>query len=530
VRAPFPSLPRRLFSSLASRIATFVFAATLASALAVAGTSAYAVRAFLRTRIEARIPEAAARARDRLELWYAQRSLDLDIFAHSEIVVRGVDGLLRGGQDRERAEVEQYLGYVREGLPVYRAIFALDRQGREIALVGRAYALDPASSRRLAEVRELAVSGVLVAGGGERLQIVSAPISAGGSPVASLHAVLELSDLRDQLRSAVDSQNDRIHVFGEKGELVASSADGFSGSLPAPVARADAGSTLDYLASDGVRVVASALPLKRLGWRVVFEGDYGLTFAPIASILKRVFGMNLGIVVVLAGAAFAIARVLLRPLHALSECAIRLRDGETNVELPVVDADHEVAILARSFGEMVESLTRANEALAQLAITDGLTKIHNHRFFRDQLASAIRNAENTGAPLALILIDIDDFKTLNDRHGHATGDAILEGLARLLSLHARPRDVLARYGGEEFALLAPHTDLESAIALAERVRLDVHEQVFAGPGSETPLRVTVSIGVALYRGDPQSFFADADRALYAAKHAGKDCVEVARSA
>ncbi|MBY0399130.1 GGDEF domain-containing protein, partial [Myxococcota bacterium] len=191
-------------------------------------------------------------------------------------------------------------------------------------------------------------------------------------------------------------------------------------------------------------------------------------------------------------------------------------------------ADHEVGTLARSFSEMVESLTRANEVLEQLAITDGLTKIHNHRYFQDQLAHAVARADSAGMALALVLIDIDDFKALNDRHGHATGDRVLEGLAQVLNTNARECDVLARYGGEEFALLALDTELEAAVAVAEQIRLAVHEHAFDGVEGGKPIQVTVSIGVAQYRGDRRRLFADADRALYAAKAGGKDCVEVAR--
>jgi diguanylate cyclase (GGDEF)-like protein len=88
--------------------------------------------------------------------------------------------------------------------------------------------------------------------------------------------------------------------------------------------------------------------------------------------------------------------------------------------------------------------------------------------------------------------------------------------------------VLARYGGEEFALLVPDASLEDAVALAEQIRLAVQEHAFRGPTRDASIRVTASIGVASYQGDRVRFFADADRALYAAKHAGKDCVEAAR--
>ena len=94
--------------------------------------------------------------------------------------------------------------------------------------------------------------------------------------------------------------------------------------------------------------------------------------------------------------------------------------------------------------------------LEQLAITDGLTKIHNHRFFQDQLAREIKRSDRTGEPLALVLVDIDDFKALNDRYGHAVrATPCSSGWPALLVEQTRDQDLVARYGGEEFAILAP---------------------------------------------------------------------------
>lgn len=525
MRAAIPSLRRRLFASLASRIGFFVFAATLASALAVAFTSALAVRAFLRDRVQDRIPEAAARARDQLELWYTQRALDVEVFSHSEII----GDLARGDRAQSRVEAEQYLSYVRSGLPVYSSIFALDASGRVLAHIGGEFPVGPALAQRIARVDATSISGVLGSPQGP-VQLISARVATKGGARVSLHAVLPIRALGDELARGVGENAGRLHVYDESGALVASSQPAFAGELAEGLREEATTRVVDYLASDRVRVVASAQRLERLPWRVVFEGDYGATFAPIASILTRMVGLNLGIVVVLAGVAFAIAWFLLRPLHQLSEAAVRLRDGETDIHLPIVSADHEVGVLARSFAEMVESLTSARARLEQLAITDGLTCIHNHRFFQDRLSEEILAVDAHGGPLTLILLDIDDFKQLNDRFGHATGDAVLEDLALLLTGNARAHDIVARYGGEEFAVLCPGLGVDAAVALAEQMRLAVHSHRFRVAGADETLPVTVSIGVSSYHGDRVRFFADADRALYAAKHAGKDCVHCADEA
>ena len=510
------------FAGLASRIAFFVFAATVVCAFTAALTRALALRTFLRSRVEGRIPEAAERAGDRLDLWFAQRTLDLRTFAHSEVLMAS----LGGGAREPRAEVKQYLGYVRDGFPLYAAIFVLDANGRVLAEAGTPAQLPSALRRELAATPEPRLSEVVSSRGGP-VQIVSVPIPREAKLPMSLHATIPIAELRAVLVAIAGDSGDRIHVFDAQGALVASSLESFSGELPPALADAPAGRAVDCTSGDKIRVVASLRTLERAPLRVVLEADYGATLAPIAALLTRTAALNLAVVVVLAAAAYASARYLLRPLHALSDAAIRLRDGDTSVRIPHVTGDHEVGVLARSFAEMVESLASARETLEQLAITDGLTKIHNHRFFQDQLASAIRAAENAGAPLALILLDIDDFKLLNDRHGHTAGDRVLEDLALLLMGNARPRDLVARYGGEEFVVLAPGLSLAEGVALAEQIRLAVCSHEFRAGAAEASLRVTVSIGVADYQGDRARFFADADRALYSAKHSGKDCVVAA---
>jgi diguanylate cyclase (GGDEF)-like protein len=126
----------------------------------------------------------------------------------------------------------------------------------------------------------------------------------------------------------------------------------------------------------------------------------------------------------------------------------------------------------------------------------------------------------------MLLIDLDDFKRLNDRLGHAAGDELLVHVARTMSDAMRENDLLARYGGEEFVVLASGTNLLGAYRLAEKLRTTVAEQSLILGDSLRPTRVTVSIGVAEFRGNRHRFFSAADQALYRAKASGKNCVVV----
>ena len=559
VNHPFARyLPHRVFQSLAARIGFFVFGATLMSALAVALTSAHALRGFLQAKIEEKLPSVAAQVHDRLDLWFAQRTLDVQVFARSAILVDGLAGHARARlAPEDRQVIEKYLNYVLAGSQQYESLFALDPAGHTLFAVGRPIDLEATLQHSLAGVEDTAVSQVVVIGS-HRVQIVSSAVRARDDRVlATLHAVLDVETLTTQLASHELGDSGCLVLFDRGGDaLVASPGVDLAGlHRPAAFVAADPTTVHEYTGPDGVHVVASVRPIEQLGWTLVVQETSDDAFAPIAQILRRTLLLNMGIVAVLSLVAFKIATSMVGAIHNLSDAARRVRDGEPDVVVPVTSGGDEVGILTRTFAEMVErlhdarleievrrqesdnanrlllaqnhELQRANETLEQLAITDGLTKIHNHRFFQDQLSREIKRAERTGSPLALILLDIDDFKQLNDRHGHAVGDEILQLLSAVLIEETRDHDLVARYGGEEFAVLVPATDRDGTLALAEKLRTAVAEHRFRPKASTAPLCLTVSIGLSVYRGDRSSFFDDADRALYEAKAAGKDCVVAA---
>jgi diguanylate cyclase (GGDEF)-like protein len=165
-------------------------------------------------------------------------------------------------------------------------------------------------------------------------------------------------------------------------------------------------------------------------------------------------------------------------------------------------------------------LLEANRALAQAAVTDGLTGLKNHRAFQEALHSAAQMAERLQQPLSLVMFDIDHFKQFNDTFGHPAGDELLRQVAQVLRESARAYDVAARYGGEEFALLLPNTTLEQAVQVAERLR----QQIRAIENPHAP--VSASFGVATYRRGtpPATLVYEADAALYRAKRSGRDQV------
>ncbi len=178
---------------------------------------------------------------------------------------------------------------------------------------------------------------------------------------------------------------------------------------------------------------------------------------------------------------------------------------------------------------LVVDNARLHEGTRKLAITDGLTRLYNHRHFYELLEQEFQRATRYESKLSLIMIDIDSFKLINDTHGHQVGDEIIMALAGVISREVRDVDIAARYGGEEMAVLLPQTGIRQAKAVAERIRAAVENHDFSLPDRGT---VSISLGVA---GFPECGASNytmlvqvADAALYEAKKAGKNCVRTGK--
>jgi diguanylate cyclase (GGDEF)-like protein len=160
------------------------------------------------------------------------------------------------------------------------------------------------------------------------------------------------------------------------------------------------------------------------------------------------------------------------------------------------------------------------------ALRDGLTKVFNKKYFTDYLEKEFAYAARHSSPLALIFLDIDFFKRINDTHGHPAGDFVLSELSQLMATLVRTEDVLARFGGEEFTVLCRGTDLGGAKIVAERLRRTVEAHTFSFGAKTIP--VTISLGIAAIPDtaivDHAQFLAASDKALYEAKRTGRNRV------
>ena len=230
------------------------------------------------------------------------------------------------------------------------------------------------------------------------------------------------------------------------------------------------------------------------------------------------------------------------PSCSCGEIGKRTKEVASLFEINIAGSAEFEAILKKANEALVEltlqtqqhatTLQQQNIVLKERAITDALTGMANRarfdEFLQESFAKAAAKTEGA-IPLSLLMIDLDKFKSINDRFGHPAGDAVLRALGRLLKTAARPQDLAARYGGEEMALLMPGTTKTTAAAIAETIRRAIAAKPVQCDKVAVP--VAASIGVATFEpgsplSQPAQLIKAADLALYNAKHTGRNCVRV----
>ncbi len=521
--------PRRA-SSLPVKVALVVLLAIVGRSALLVWTSQDQARAFFRSLVEDGFSLRLERTTTRLEA----------SLRTGRLLVAGLadDARLRGARPKAVAALGEL---VEPGL--FDAAWLTDSQGRTLASAGAPPPLDSLPRA----LRRAGLHATAHRGGALPLAVAAVPGRAQRWLVASFSPrALSLLLSGDVLPGV-----GRGHLLDAEGNVLLSATSDLEDATTLPLdlllgGGADASKSVEFAGADGGAHIGVAAPLSQLGWHVAITARLDQGFDPVEPLLWRLFLLDLTLVLCVVWVAYRITTRLVRPVEVLCRGARSIAEGDLDIEVPETSTDDEIGQLTRIFNAMArrlrddqteieaghrklreqnQALQAANEVLAQLSITDGLTKLHNHRFFQDHLTRELKRVNRSGEDLSLLLIDIDDFKALNDHHGHAVGDEVLERLAQVMNATIRESDLLARYGGEEFVVLAA-TDLEGAVRLAEKLRMAIQEAPMGHDEDSEPLHVTISVGVGRFKGDRKAFFRDADRALYAAKAAGKNCVVV----
>ncbi|WP_263219111.1 sensor domain-containing diguanylate cyclase [Pseudomonas atacamensis] len=285
-----------------------------------------------------------------------------------------------------------------------------------------------------------------------------------------------------------------------------------------------------------------------LSWSIAIRQPLETALQPARMLQYELLILGVFAAIVFGLVAYYLALYLSRPIEQLAHSAKQVQNNQSGAQFQLQHPVLEIAQLGQSIDAMTQSLlgkerelqeangsleatvaqrtaalTEANAELLSLATHDGLTGVYNRRRFDEKITEYSLLSRRTGRPFALLLIDADHFKRINDSHGHAVGDEVLQQLATLIQNSVRSTDFVARYGGEEFAVLLPEvTQPDTPEVVAEKIRATVAEAQFPGVGN-----VTVSIGLGL--ADPAdnnhtTLIKRADQQLYQAKAAGRNQV------
>jgi len=253
---------------------------------------------------------------------------------------------------------------------------------------------------------------------------------------------------------------------------------------------------------------------------------YALTLFPLYDYRNsRMGGQAAGLIVIASNINDEVNANTLNLHHNLLYALIAF----VGIELLLYFSIHHITRRLRAVIDgKVRHIEELNDYLSEQAVTDGLTGLHNHRFFIERLGEEINKSQHSARPLTLLMLDIDYFKQVNDRYGHQAGDRVLEALAETIRQHARVGDEAGRYGGEEFSIALTDSSREQAEVLATRLLQAIRElRVRLADGEE--LRITASMGIAQWDGREgiQLLIERADQALYRAKHNGRNRIELA---
>ena len=257
----------------------------------------------------------------------------------------------------------------------------------------------------------------------------------------------------------------------------------------------------------GQTVIGALKVVPSLGWGVVAETDKSKAFSPIET-LQRMTLILVGCLLVGIGlCAYILGATIVSPLRRLTHGADQVAAGNLAVALPV-KTHSEVGYLTQVFNHMVDRLRRSreeldnvnselqekNNKLHQLAITDELTGLFNRKHLMETLNAEVTRSKRNDHSFALLVIDIDHFKLINDTYGHQKGDEVLRLLGNIFNDTVRSCDYVARYGGEEFIVMLPEVGTAGGREVAERIRERVARESINRKGD----RITVSIGMAMF--------------------------------
>jgi diguanylate cyclase (GGDEF)-like protein len=563
-----------LLKSFGTRILLLVVISVLGPSFMIGFVIIYDTKQFQTGQTEQTFTTVLQSAKREVSYWNRDRKNELEMLVHSNGFLNPLDryfGETNLPHDPTSTEMKRFFEIVIEKLPLYEQFVVMSTSGRNVL---SSSAVTPETSALLQSLLKQSMNEFhrSVPYGDEvtrRLhQWLLIPVATPGGSNVTVCVKTSLDDLTGLLSETVFPDVDDLYIVDEEGRLLSrprlarpeeSRTRGFASDDFETIITQSSTAPSGIQPITGVahasqdrrktRYLASAIQEQLTSWWIVCEAAESRVFGPVAAWKNRVI-LVVGVISLLfLLVAWRLSRNVLAPLSQLTLGTKRINQGLVGVAIPVTRMD-EVGEMITAFNEMAQriafnearlksnnvelkrtndELTVANDKLGELSVTDGLTGLFNHRHFWDLMDQEIKRSARTGKQLALVIADVDNFKDVNDRFGHAAGDRLIRSIAEVVKTTIRATDLAARYGGEEFAILLPETDRRGAMEVSEKLRRAVEEAVFEVLESDEVISTTVSTGVSLYRGDRHEFFNAADEALYISKSAGKNRVTFARS-
>jgi diguanylate cyclase (GGDEF)-like protein len=536
--------------SIKNKILAFAILATLIPSIGLGLLSFWRYQNLIGDNAALELRTAAGHTSNELAQWLRERVNEVRALSTSNTIIDGLSALAAPDARTPRIgprEMEHYLGSVQKKLDRMLELTVTDPAGHVVA----SSAATPAPPQVPSKWSSAAITEGVVAEAPRwdparataTVTVLVPILSAQNELLGALSAVLDLGSVQPRLQQVVDASSADVVLLAPGGAPLLS-ARGGGGDL-APIdpqvmerLRAHPGEPIVFAGHHRREVIGLADRTGALPVVVVAERDRADIYDAWLKSLELFLALVGGLTLLVGVMAYWMGRSIVTPLASLIGAADRIASGDLAVRLRVAN-DGEIGHLTRVFNKMVDRLSRSreevgaanqvlqeqNQLLETLSVTDSLTGLFNRKKLDDILADQFARFRRTQRPFSLLMLDIDNFKALNDTYGHLAGDQVLSELAAILQRAVRNIDFVARYGGEEFVVVLVETRSEAALQIAERIRSLVETPRLAA--TNELISVTVSLGVAESRtadSRPEDVLARADRAMYDAKHAGRNKV------
>ena len=291
--------------------------------------------------------------------------------------------------------------------------------------------------------------------------------------------------------------------------------------------------THNYNDTEKGKMLGALISIPELSWAVFIQQPYDAVYWSLGRMRRLsilVGALSLCFAVLLA---FLISRYITRSIAKLIYGVRQVANRNFTFKVDI-QSKNEIGELADTFNQMVDQLNlhrkhieKQQNKLEFLARTDALTGLDNHRHFMEELTSEAQRAVHSGSPLSVMILDLDEFKRINDTYGHLVGDHVLLTTAEIIKKHLRSTDIIARYGGDEFCVAVTNTTVPKARAMARKIREEVANREFS-PDGAPKFHITCSIGLTEFHKNMTSTLEVlklADQALYKAKKSGRNQIK-----